>query len=149
VPNVGALRLTMPAEAADKRAAAGNVAARRDIRRAEASRVLGLLDSSGLPERAQNWIVDGADSSNVRALALAPVDAASERLRDALLTDIAAERDLSFASVQDARTFQAEEIIRARSFNLDAGSQLVSLSNAYTDELIQKLRGFVARVTHR
>jgi hypothetical protein len=139
----------MPAEAADKRAAAGNVAARRDIRRAEAARVLGLLDSFGLPERAQNWIVDGADSSSVRALAVAPVDAASERLRDALLTDIAAERDLSFASVQDARTFQAEEIIRARSFNLDAGSQLVSLSNAYTDELIQKLRGFVARVTHR
>jgi hypothetical protein len=139
----------MPAEAADKRAAAGNVAARRDIRRAEAARVLGLLDSSGLPERARNWIIDGADSSNVRALSIAPADTASERGREALLTVIAAERGLGFASVQDARTFHAEEIIRARSFNLDVGSQIVSLSNAYTDELIHKLRGFVARLTHR
>ena len=139
----------MPAESADQRARAGNVAARRDIRRAEAARVLGLLDSSSLPTRAQNWIVDGADSPNVRALSIAPTVAASERVRDALLTEIAAERGLGFASIQDARTFQAEEIIRARSFNLDVNSQIVSLSNAYTDELWQKLRGFVARLTHR
>jgi hypothetical protein len=68
----------MPAEAADKRAREGNVPARRDIRRAEASRVLGVLDRAELPT-----------------------------------------------------------------------SQIVSLSNGYTDELIGKLRGFVARVTHR
>jgi hypothetical protein len=139
----------MPAEAADQRAGAGNIAARRDIRRAEAARVLGLLDSSGLPERARSWIVDGADSPTVRALAMAPADSASDGARHALLIEIAAERGLGFARVQDARTFQAQEIIRARSFNLDVSSQIFSLANAYTDEVIHKLRGFVARLTHR
>jgi hypothetical protein len=139
----------MPAEAADQRAGAGNIAARRDIRRAEAARVLGLLDSSGLPERARSWIVDGADSPTVRALAMAPADSASDGARHALLIEIAAERGLGFTRVQDARTFQAQEIIRARSFNLDVSSQIFSLANAYTDEVIHKLRGFVARLTHR
>lgn len=148
-PDARALRLTMPAEAADMRARPGNVAARRDIRRAEAGRVLGLLDSVELPERARSWIVDGADSRNVRALAAAPVDSAMDGLRRALLAEIAAERGLSFAAVQEARAFQAEEIIRARSFNLDVGTQIYGLSNGYTDELVRRLRAFVARLNRR
>jgi hypothetical protein len=139
----------MPAEAADKRPRAGNVAARRDIRRAEASRVLDLLDSSALPDRARSWLVDGTNSENVRALAAAPSDPSADGIRAALLGEIAAELGLGFATVQEARTFQAEEIIRARSFNLDVGSQIFGLSNGLTDELARKLRGFVARLTHR
>jgi hypothetical protein len=139
----------MPAEAADKRARAGNVAARRDIRRAAATGVLGLLESAELPARAQAWIADGADTPNVRALAAAPTDPASDGIRRALLEEIVAERGLGFARIQDARTFQAEEIMRARSFNLEVGSQIVGLSNGYTDELVQKLRGFVARLVRR
>jgi hypothetical protein len=139
----------MPAEAADKQQRAGNVAARRDIRRAEAGRLLGLLDSAELPERARSWIADGADSRNVRALAGAPADPATDGIRRALLTEIAAELGLSFAAVQDARTFQAEEIIRARSFNVDVGTQIYGLSNGYTDELVRRLRAFVARLSRR
>jgi hypothetical protein len=146
---VCALRLTMPAEAADKRARPGNVAARRDIRRAEAGRVLGLLDSAELPERAQSWIADGADSPNLRALAAAPVDAAADGIRRALLAEIAIELGLSFAAVQDARTFQAEEIIRARSFNLDVGTQIYGLSNGLTDELVHRVQRFFARLARR
>jgi hypothetical protein len=144
-PNALALRLTMPADAADKRARPGNVAARLDIRRAEAGRVLGLLNSAELPERARSWIVDGADSRNVRALAAAPADSATDGIRRALLAEIAAELGLSFAAAQDARTFQAEEIIRARSFNLDVGTQIYGLSNGYTDELVRRVVRFFAR----
>jgi hypothetical protein len=139
----------MPADAADKRARAGNVAARRDIRRAEAGRVLGLLDSAELPERARSWIADGAETENVRALAAASDDAAADGVRLALLAEIAAERGLAFATVQDARTFQAEEIIRARSFNLDVGTQIYGLSNGYTDELVRRIRALVARLSRR
>ena len=139
----------MPAEAADRRARPGNVAARRDIRRAEAGRVLGILNSAELPERARAWIVDGADSPNLRALAAAPSDSASDGIRRALLAEIAAELGLSFAAVQDARAFQAEEIIRARSFNLDVGTQIYGLSNGYTDELVRRMRALVARLSRR
>jgi hypothetical protein len=139
----------MPAEAADRRARPGNVAARRDIRSAEAGRVLGLLDSAELPARARSWIVDGADSPNVRALATAPADSATDGIRRALLAEIAAELGLSFGAVQEARTFQAEEIIRARSFDLDVGTQIYGLSNGYTDELVRRLRAFVARLSRR
>jgi hypothetical protein len=111
--------------------------------------MLGFLDSAELPERARSWIADGAESPSVRALAAAPVDSASDGVRRALLGEIVTERGLGFSAVQDARSFQAEEIIRARSFNLDVGSQIVNLSNGYTDELVTKLRGFVARLTHR
>jgi hypothetical protein len=139
----------MPAEPADKRDGHGNVAARRDIRRAEAARILGLLDSAELPERALSWIADGAESPSVHALVVAPTDPASDGVRRALLGEIVTERGLGFSTIQDARSFQAEEIIRARSFNLDVGSQIVTLSNGYTDELVSKLRGFIARLAHR
>jgi hypothetical protein len=139
----------MPAEAADKRSRGGNVAARRDIRRAEAGRVLGLLDSSELPERARSWIADGADTANVHALSATSADSATEGVRLALLIEIVAERGLGFSTLQDARTFQAEEIIRARSFDLDVSSQIYGLSNGFTDEWMRKLRGFVARLTRR
>jgi hypothetical protein len=139
----------MPADEADKRARMGNVAARHDIRRAEAARVLGLLDSTQLPDRARAWLLDGADTANVRALAASTVGVSAEGIRLALLAEIAEELKLGFASLQAARTFQAEEIIRARHFGADIGAQLYVLSNGYTDELLRNLRGFVARVIHR
>jgi hypothetical protein len=138
----------MPADDADKRDRMGNVAARRDIRRAEAARILGLLDSGELPDRARGWLLDGADSVNVRALATAPGGEPGEGIRLALLGEIAQELRLGFSSLQAARTFQAEEIIRARHFGADIGQQLYGLSNGYTDELVRNLRGFVARMIH-
>ncbi|HEY1530887.1 MAG TPA: hypothetical protein VGF80_08730 [Galbitalea sp.] len=139
----------MPAEAADTRGHHGNVAARRDIRRAEASRVLGLLSSEKLPARAQSWLADGADSESVRALAAAATETADEGVRLALVAEIAYERGLSFATLQAARTFEAEEIMRARSFNINVQSDIYGLSNGYTDEAVRKLREFVGRVLHR
>ena len=83
------------------------------------------------------------------ALAVAPTDPGSDRVRLALLGEIVTERGLGFSTIQDARSVQAEEIIRARSFNLDVGSQIVNLSNGYTDELVSKVRGFIARLARR
>jgi hypothetical protein len=139
----------MPADDAEKRDRLGNVASRRDIRRAEAARMLGLLDSEKLPDRARGWLLDGADTVNVRALATAPGGVTDEGIRVALLGEIAQELRLGFSSLQAARTFQAEEIIRAHRFGADIGQQLYGLSNGYTDELVRNLRGFVARLIHR
>lgn len=111
--------------------------------------MLGLLDSTGLPDRARGWLLDGADTANVRALASSPVGRLENGIRVALLREIAEELALGFPSLQAARTFQAEEIIRARHFGADIGQQLYGLSNGFTDELVRNLRGFVARVIHR
>ena len=111
--------------------------------------MLGLLDSTELPHRARAWLLDGADTANVRALATSPPGGAAEAIRLALLREIAEELRLGFASLQAARTFNAEEIIRARHFGADIGQQLYGLSNGYTDEVVRNLRGFIARVIHR
>jgi hypothetical protein len=139
----------MPAHEADNADRPGNVAARHDIRRAEAARILGLLDGIGLPERARGWLVDGADTANVRALATSPIGLDGDRIRMALLREIAEELRLGFPSLQAARTFHAEEIIRARHFGADIGQQLYGLSNGYTDELVRRFRGVLARLARR
>jgi hypothetical protein len=135
----------MPPDPAEKRR--GNVAAQYDIRRAEARRLLGMLDPVELPERARGWMTDGADSTNVRALAGG--ESAPDGVLTSLLGEVAAEFGLGFASLQDARSFQAEEILRARGFGADVGAQIFTLSNGLTDELLGRLRGFFARLIHR
>jgi hypothetical protein len=136
----------MPPDPADKRRR-GNVAAQHDIRRAEARRVLGMLDPGELPERARGWLTDGADSTNVRALAAG--ESATDGVLTALLREVATEFGLGFGSLQDARRFQAEEIMRARGFGADVGAQIFTLSNGLTDELVGRMRGFFARLIHR
>ena len=139
----------MPAHEANNPARPGNVAARHDIRRAEAARMLGLLGGTGLPERAGGWLVDGADTANVRALATSPIGLDAEGIRRALLREIAEELGLGFPSLQAARTFHAEEIIRQRHFGADIGQQLYGLSNGYTDELVSRFRRALARLARR
>jgi hypothetical protein len=136
----------MPAEPAENRRR-GNVAAEHDIRRAEARRLLGMLDVDELPQRARGWLADGADSSNVRALAAG--ETATDGVRMALVQEIAAEFGLGFARLQDARRFQAEEILRARGFGSDVSEQIYTLSNGLTDEAVSRLRRFFARLIHR
>jgi hypothetical protein len=109
--------------------------------------MLGLVQSSELPERAQACLTDGADSVNVRALAGGEL--ANDGVRLTLLKDIAAEFGLAFPTLQDARRFQAEEIIRSRHFGQNVTFQIYGLSNGYTDELMQRLRRAVARLIHR
>jgi hypothetical protein len=109
--------------------------------------MLGPLDATGLPERAREWSANGADSTNVRALAGS--DFASDGVRLSLLNSIVAEFDLGFATQQDARRFQAEEIMRSRQFGQDATVQIYALSNGYTDELVQRLHRVIARLIHR
>ncbi|MDQ1545944.1 MAG: hypothetical protein QOH69_848 [Actinomycetota bacterium] len=111
--------------------------------------MLGLLDGTALPERARAWLIDGADTRNVRALATTPIGPDGEGIRMALLREIAEELGLGFPSLQAARTFHAEEIIRARHFGADIGQQLYGLSNGYTDELVRRFRGVLSRLAGR
>ena len=111
--------------------------------------MLGLLDGTALPERARAWLIDGADTRNVRALAATPIGPDGEGIRMALLREIAEELGLGFPSLQAARTFHAEEIIRARHFGADIGQQLYGLSNGYTDELVRRFRGVLSRLAGR
>ena len=136
----------MPPEQGERRRR-GNVAAQYDIRRAEARRLLGMLDAGELPERARGWLADGADSSNVRALA--GIESAADGVPIALVGEIAAEFGLGFASLQDARRFQSEEVIRARGFGADVSAQIYTLSNGLTDELVARFRRFFARLARR
>jgi hypothetical protein len=81
--------------------------------------------------------------------ALAGGESAPDGVLTSLLGEVAAEFGLGFASLQDARSFQAEEILRARGFGADVGAQIFTLSNGLTDELLGRLRGFFARLIHR
>jgi hypothetical protein len=92
-------------------------------------------------------LADGADSVNVRALAGGEL--ANDDVRLLLLKDIAAEFGLEFPTLQDARRFQAEEIIRSRHLGQNVTFQIYGLSNGYTDELVQRLRRAVVRLIHR
>jgi CHASE3 domain sensor protein len=74
---------------------------------------------------------------------------ANDGARLALLKKIAAEFDLAFPTLQDARRFQAEEINRSRHFGQNVVFQIYALSNGLTDELVQRLRRAVARLIHR
>jgi hypothetical protein len=123
---------------------------RLDIRRAEASRLLGLLNADGLAERAGTWLDGGVDTQNVRALVGSVDDEEiSAGVRLALVAEIAAELGLGFGSLQEARTVQAEDIIRSMSSGETVGPQIFDLSNGVTDELTARIRRAIGRVFRR
>jgi hypothetical protein len=120
--------------------------ARGDIRRAEASRVLGLLRAEGLAERAGGWLDGGVDTQNVRALVGSVDDPEiSDGVRVALVAEIAAELGLGFTNLQEARALQAEEIIRSMSAGENMSPQIFDLSNGVTDEFAAKLMARLRR----
>ncbi|MCU1469498.1 MAG: hypothetical protein JWQ39_647 [Glaciihabitans sp.] len=118
--------------------------ARDDIRRAEAARMLELLVTDHLPERATRWIAEGADTANARALAQSTE--ASSGVRLALVAEIAAELGLGIASDQEARQVQAETIIRSISSGQNFSRDLFALSNSYTDAATGRVSQFLGRL---
>jgi hypothetical protein len=126
----------------------GPAVAREEIRRAEAARVLGLLDAADQPANAAQWLLDGIDTPNVHALAglagPAGMDV-SGGVKEALVAEIAADLGISFSTLQDARRVHANEIIRSFSQGDIESAQIYGLSNGFTDEWSAKLRRFFSR----
>jgi hypothetical protein len=119
----------------------------REIRAAEAARVLGLLDAKPLPAKAEKWMQDGVDSANVRALAGATTSGANptDQILAELLAAIAREHGVAFASLQEARSIHAEQVVSLMGTGGDFGAQVFGLSNSVTDEMVARLRRLVAR----
>jgi len=120
-------------------------AAHDDIRSAEAARMLGQLNVAALPARAAAWQAAGIDSSNVRALTGASDPSVSDGVRSALLAEIAAEFGLGFATLQDARSLRAIDIVRAMGAGENVSAEIYALSNGFTDELTGRLKAFFSR----
>jgi hypothetical protein len=124
--------------------------ARDDVRKAEAARILDVLETANLPARAQSWLAGGIDTPNVRALAgLADSPEVSDGVRRALVAEIASDLGITFDSLQDARRIHAEHIIQTMSQGANLGPQIFALSNGVTDELTGRLRRVIDRLRRR
>ena len=121
------------------------VAAREDLRRAEAARLLDQLDAAGLAERAARWDAAGLASSNVSALAAATDPEVSDGVKRALVAEIATEFGLGFSTLQEARNVRAIDIVRLMSDGEDVGVELFGLSNGFTDEWMARVKSFFIR----
>jgi hypothetical protein len=122
-----------------------------ELRSAEAARRLGLLDTRPLPALAAQWIADGIDSANVRALAGSNTSGANptSQVLAELLGSVAREQNVSFATLQEARKVHAESLISLISRPAELGPQVFGLSNTVTDELADRARHFFARLRRR
>ena len=119
-----------------------------EIRRAEAARTLGLLDPSTLQVRAGQWLADGVDSPNVRALARANSET-SDGIRLALLAEIAEENGVHFETTAEARALHASSVIAAMATSSNPTLVAMTFSNNYTDEVSSRIFRAVGRIFHR
>jgi hypothetical protein len=123
----------------------------QEIRSAEAARVLGLLDAIPLPRQAAQWISDGIDSGNVRALAGAETSGAdpTPQILAELLGAVAREQGVTFHTLQDARKVHARSLIAMISNPAEFGPQVFGLSNTVTDEFAARIQRFLRRLGQR
>ena len=120
-------------------------AALRDLRAADAARVLGVLDPTGLTARAREWHAQGVTSPAVRALAAGGTTAGPA----VLLATAAAELGVSVPDEATARVVQARAVIAVTARGGDAGQALFALSNSVTDGITGRLRARWRRRTDR
>ncbi|MCU1403752.1 MAG: hypothetical protein JWQ43_55 [Glaciihabitans sp.] len=110
--------------------------AMQEIRLAEATRVLGMLEAGALDAEASGWLLDGVDSPSLHSLAKA---ADADQL--ILLADTARELGLSFRSVQDARAFHINAVLAEG--NMRVAMESFSISNNFSDHLSSAFRRMV------
>jgi hypothetical protein len=109
--------------------------------------MLGLLDVAPLPMRALQWMNDGVDSQNVRALAEAATSDAppTDAVLAALLAEIARDEHVSFANRQEARALHSATVISMMSNPAQFTLQTFRFSNSFTDDIVAWFRGRFAR----
>ncbi|GAA4685576.1 hypothetical protein [Frondihabitans cladoniiphilus] len=123
------------------------VAALREIRAAEAARILGLLPAGGLVDRAEGWAAAGVTQPEIVRLA---TDATvSDPTALALLGQAAARLGLTFASTQEARKAYVDDVLPDLAGSPYVGSLTFTLSNNFTDELTRNTRGRLGRLFRR
>ncbi|WP_157970512.1 hypothetical protein [Nakamurella deserti] len=113
----------------------GRATALRDLRAADAARVLGLLDPATLPERARHWTGQGLVTP--AALALAGGTGGTDRF-PVLLATVAAEHGVSVADVPTARAVHAEAVLGMTGAAF--GPAVFELANTVTDGLTSRVR---------
>lgn len=111
----------------------GHATAVRDLRAAEAARVLGLLDPAALPARARRWIDSGIDTPAARALAAGGDPAQSNPT--VLVATVAPEHDVAIHDVAVARAVHAQSVIGLLGQGGDFSGALLDLANSVTDGL--------------
>lgn len=109
--------------------------------------MLGLLDVAPLPMKALQWMNDGVDSHNVRALAEAATsdERPSDAVLGALLSEIARDEHVSFANRQEARALHSMTVISMLSNPAQFQAQTFRFSNSFTDDIVAWLRSRFAR----
>jgi hypothetical protein len=112
---------------------------------------LGLLDTTTLSTQATQWIADGMDSSNVRALAGAAISGANPtaEVLASLLEHIAAETGVTFSSMQQAREVHSLAMIGSMEPTLEYSMRILDASNSFTDDLWRKFVTFLKRLFGR
>jgi hypothetical protein len=120
------------------------VAALREIRIAEAGRILGLLPAGSLTDRAAGWAAAGITSPGVQRLAFDADVTNDEAL--GLLAHDAAALGLTFASTREARAAYVQDVLPDLVTSPDPGTLSMTVSNNFTDEVTGRarriLRGF-------
>ncbi|MBF4577229.1 hypothetical protein [Frondihabitans sp. VKM Ac-2883] len=114
-----------------------------DIRLAEAARMLGIHDVDGLAGRAQAWLADGVESPSVALLAESGDLPEEQRLR--ILRSAAVELDLTFVSLQTARTYYVQRSLPELT-TVEGAAGIAALSNGLTDEWTGRLRRLFRRL---
>jgi len=91
---------------------------------------------------ALQWMNDGVDSRNVRALAEASTSdpRPGDAVLAALLAEIAADQHVSFANRQEARAVHSSTVISMMSNPAQFTAQTVRFSNSFTDDFVAWLR---------
>ena len=110
--------------------------------------MLGLLDPQTLPALARQWLADGLESENVRALADANSQG-SGGVRLALLAEAAEEAGVHFASTAEARALHASSVIAAMATSANPTQVAMTFSNNYTDELSGKVSRAIGKILRR
>ena len=119
---------------------ADRTAALKDLRAAEAARILGLLDTSTLAARAGRWVQQGLSSTATLELAATGDGAGGPQSPLVLLATVASEHGISIPDVGVARAVHAESIIGLAGAGGDISESLFDLSNSVTDGVTGGLR---------
>ncbi|KQQ28912.1 hypothetical protein ASF54_09920 [Frondihabitans sp. Leaf304] len=114
-----------------------------DIRLAEAARMLGIHDVDELAGRAQAWLADGVESPSIALLVESGDLPEEQRLR--ILRSAAVELDLTFASLQTARTYYVQRSLPELT-TVEGAAGIAALSNGLTDEWTGRLRRLFRRL---
>lgn len=122
----------------------GSGTALRDLRAAEAARVLGLLDLGSLPGRAAVWVENGVDTPAARALA-AGGDGSQAVSPTVLVATLAAEHGVAIHDLATARAVHAESVIGLLGTGGDFPGAVFGLSNSVTDSVTGGVRRWWSR----